>query len=76
MKDNALPEQTIPFLMTEQDLKKLGLDKVGYVRQYQMEGKMAFVLHAADGTALAVQRTDAAARASAQHKEINLVAVH
>lgn len=76
MKNNVLPENAIPFLMTQQDLKDLGLDEVGYVRKYKMDGKLAFVLHAADGTALAVQNTVDAARISAEHKEIDLVSVH
>jgi len=74
--NNILSENTFPFLMTEQDLKKLGLDEVGYVKKYSVQGKTAWVLHAADGTALAVQSNRDAVRESAEHKEINIVAVH
>lgn len=74
--NNLLPETSIPFLMTEQDLRKLGLDEVGYVKKYSLNGKIAWVLHAADGTALAVQNNRDAARQTAEYKDISLVAVH
>ncbi|MCC7036605.1 MAG: DUF1150 family protein [Alphaproteobacteria bacterium] len=76
MKSNFLPENYIPFLMTQSDLKKLGLEEVGYVKQYQVNGKPAWVLHAADGTALAVQGDSNAALSSARHHELDLVSVH
>lgn len=76
MKSNFLPENYIPFLMTQADLKKLGLEEVGYVKQYQVNGKPAWVLHAADGTALAVQADSGAAQSSARHHELDLVSVH
>jgi hypothetical protein len=76
MKSNFLPENYIPFLMTQSDLKKLGLEEVGYVKQHQVNGKPAWVLHAADGTALAVQSDSNAALSSARHHELDLVSVH
>ena len=76
MKSNFLPEHMIPFLMTQNDLRELGLEEVGYVKKYKVNGKPAWVLHAADGTALAVQGDADAAMASARHHEIDLVAVH
>lgn len=65
-----------PFPMSESDLRKLGLAEVGYIKKYNLKGQPAWVLHAADGTALAVQDNPGAARLSAQHKELNLVTVH
>lgn len=76
MKSNFLPENMIPFLMSQNDLKELGLEEVGYVKQYQVNGKPTWVLHAADGTALAVQGNADAAFQSARHHELDLVAVH
>ena len=76
MKSNFIPEHMIPFLMSQNDLRELGLEEVGYVKQYKVNGKPAWVLHAADGTALAVQGNEDAATQSAQHHEIDLVAVH
>lgn len=76
MKSNFLPDNFIPFLMTEQDLKKLGLEEVGYVKQYIVNGKPAWVLHAADGTALAVQGDVNGAVNSARSHELDIVSVH
>lgn len=76
MKNNMLPQHMIPFLMTPADLKNLGLEEVGYVKKYRVNGKPAWVLHAADGTALAVQGTADAAVQSAQHHALDLIAVH
>lgn len=76
MKSNFLPDNFIPFLMTQSDLKKLGMEEVGYVKQYVVNGKPAWVLHAADGTALAVQGDADGALNSARHHELDLVSVH
>jgi len=76
MKSNFLPDNFIPFLMTQADLKKLGVEEVGYVKQYVVNGKPAWVLHAADGTALTVQHDADAAFNSARSHELDLVSVH
>lgn len=62
--------------MTQGDLRKLGLQEVGYIKRYQTRGETAFVLHAADGTALAVQNDIDAAHVSADHQDIDVVSVH
>jgi hypothetical protein len=46
------------------------------VKQYRVNGKPAWVLHAADGTALTVQGNEDAATQSARQHDIDLVAVH
>lgn len=76
MKNNMLPENIIPFLMTPADLKKLGLEEVAYVKQYRVNGKAAWVLHAADGTALAVQNSADAALQSAHHHDLDIISLH
>jgi hypothetical protein len=76
MKSSFLPDHMIPFLMSQNDLKELGLEEVGYVKPYKVNGKPAWVLHAADGTALAVQGDADGAVASARHHNIDLVALH
>lgn len=76
MKSNFMHDTFIPFLMTQADLKKLGLEEVGYVKQYSVNGKPAWVLHAADGTALAVQGDATSAQNSARHHELDIVSVH
>ena len=76
MKNSILPENFVPFLMTEADLRKLGIEEVAYIKKYRVDGKAAWVLHAADGTALAVQNNSDSAVASAGHHDLDLVALH
>lgn len=63
-------------IMSQADLKNLGMSEVGYVKKYSIDGEPAYVLHAADGTALAVQKDVDAARMSAQYQDLDLVSVH
>lgn len=71
-------QQTIAAIqnMSQADLKNLGMSEVGYVKKYSIDGEPAYVLHAADGTALAVQKDVDAARMSAQYQDLDLVSVH
>jgi len=62
--------------MTQSDLRDLGMEEVGYVRKYSVKGKPAWVLHAADGTALAVQENMPALQSSLQHHDLDIVSVH
>jgi hypothetical protein len=76
MKDKETATFQDFMIMTQGDLRKLGLEEVGYIKKYQTRGEIAFVLHAADGTALAVQNDAEAARISADHQSIDIVSVH
>jgi hypothetical protein len=76
MKNEIEAQKQIAMQMTQNDLRDLGLEEVGYVRQYTVKGKPAWVLHAADGTALAVQDTPVSLRLSAQHHELDIVSLH
>jgi hypothetical protein len=76
MKNEIETQKDIALRMTQSDLRDLGLEEVGYVRQYIVKGKPAWVLHAADGTALAVQDTPLSLRLSAQHHELDIVSLH
>jgi hypothetical protein len=62
--------------LTTADLRVLGKNEVAYVREYEVKGQMAFVLHAADGTALAVQKDVTAARVSARNQDLEIVSIH
>ncbi len=73
---NIITESTFPFLMTEAELKNLGLEEVGYVKPYKVKGQIAWVLHAEDGSAITVQNNPSAIRLSAQQQDINLVSLH
>ncbi len=77
MTNNPMQSTKVPLIsMTQNDLRELGLEEVGYVRQYSVKGKPAWVLHAADGTALAVQENMPALQASMQHHDLDIVSVH
>jgi hypothetical protein len=76
MKDNFTLERDILGLMSQHDLKELGIDEVAYIKFYQMKGQKVFVLHAADGTALAVQQSAEGASFSARHHDLDVVSVH
>ncbi len=58
------------------DLKTLGLHHVCYMKHYMVNGQNTWVLHAADGTAVAVQKEQEAAMLSARHQELEVVALH
>jgi hypothetical protein len=64
------------FILPNVDLLKLGMNEVGYIKQYVVEGQKTFVLHAADGTALAMQPDAAQARLTAAHNQLGIVSLH
>lgn len=77
MTDNpAQGDKNALIDMTQNDLRELGMEEVGYVRKYSVKGKPAWVLHAADGTALAVQENMPALQTSLQHHDLDIVSVH
>lgn len=62
--------------MSAGELGKLGVGDVAYVRRHTVNGKTAFILHAADGTALTAQRNEDMLRSDAQEHDLELVTVH
>jgi hypothetical protein len=64
------------IVMPHIDLLTLGLDEVGYIKAYKDGGKKIWVLHAANGTAVAVEPDAAKALQSAMHNDLGLVSVH
>ncbi len=58
------------------DLLKLGINEVAYIKQYIVDGQKTFILHAADGTALAMQPDVMQARLSAAHNDLGIVSLH
>ena len=62
--------------MTQNDFKNLGVGDIGYVKRYVVSGKIAYVLHAADGKAIAVQSNQNAAVENARYRDLDLVTVH
>jgi hypothetical protein len=76
MKDLIREQKEMAVGMSSGDLKKLGLEEVAYIKKYKMDDGSAWVVHAADGTALAVQKTPDAAILSAQYQELDIVSLH
>ena len=74
--DDLVIDTLTPPPLSEQELKVLGLDEVAYIRQYRVRDEIAWVLHAADGTAIAVQKNPHAALDSARAQDLSLATVH
>jgi len=66
----------LSVVMSEGDLKGLGMGDVAYIKSYDVKGKLAYVLHAADGTTIEVEDNENDAILSAYHNDLNIVAVH
>ncbi len=77
MKDNMISEKDGALSLSQLDLRKLGLEEVAYIKNYKTQnGLPAWVLHAADGKAVAVQKTEEAACESARQQSLTLVSLH
>jgi hypothetical protein len=76
MKDDSSILKLDHAPMSQGDFKSLGREDVGYVKEYTVNGKIVFVLHAADGVALAVQNTQDAAFISADHHDLDVISIH
>lgn len=74
--DRIIIENARQPLLTEQELKVLGLDEVAYIKAYRVNEQTAWVVHAADGTALAVQSNPAGAQHSAEAQDLIVATVH
>lgn len=62
--------------MSDQEFKALGMDQVAYIKAYRVKDQTAWVVHAADGTAIAVQNDVAAAVNSAQAQDLGVATLH
>lgn len=62
--------------MSDQEFKALGMDQVAYIKAYRVKDKLAWVVHAADGTAIAVQNDADAALNSAHAQDLGIATLH
>lgn len=76
MKKTLSAQKDFSFFITPSDLRQIGMDEVAYIKRYDMNGQAAFVVHAADGTAIAVQKDISSALGSAHHQDLDVVALH
>lgn len=68
-EDIALPSDVEAF-------RALGLDEIGYIRPHRINDQIAWVLHAADGTTVTVQRDPSSALHAAYANDLILATVH
>ncbi len=76
MKKSVSAHKDFSFFVTPSDLRQIGLNEVAYIKRYDVNGQPAFVVHAADGTAIAVQKDISSALGSAHHQDLDVVALH
>lgn len=69
-------EKILSVVMSEGDLQGLGLGDVAYIKSYDVKGRVAYVLHAADGSTVEVEDNENDAILSAYQNDLNIVAVH
>ena len=62
--------------LTPADLGRLGVEQVAYVKPVLLNGTVAFAIHAADGTPMAVAQDHASAVAAIMEHEMLPAAVH
>lgn len=61
--------------LTSQDFLNFGIQEIAYIRPMVVDNKDAFVIHAADGTALSVMDTYDAAMSVALHNELEPITI-
>lgn len=58
------------------DLQQMGLGDVAYIKRYIVKGHEAFVLHAADGAAISIQRSETVAKQNAYYQDLEVALLH
>lgn len=76
VKQGSLGQHAAGLCLTPSDLRALGKNELAYVRRYHVKGQVAYVLHAADGSAIGVRKDAAAARLCAREQDLELVSLH
>lgn len=61
--------------LSAQDFLNFGLQQVAYIRPIKVDSRDAYVLHAADGTALSVMDTLGTAQELARHNDLEPVTI-
>jgi hypothetical protein len=63
-------------MLSAEDLGKLGVAQIAYVKQVMVDGEVAFAIHAADGTPMAVAESPDVAYAAILQHELMPALVH
>ena len=61
---------------TARDFEALGMGQLAYVKPVEVDGRVAFAVHAADGTEIAVMPDREVARAAIRQYDLEPVSVH
>ncbi len=61
--------------LSSQDFLNFGIQEIAYIREITVDNKDAFVIHAADGTALSVMETYDDARSAALHNDLEPISI-
>lgn len=64
------------YEMSQQDLAAWGVNDVAYIKAIDYEGKIAYSIHAADGTQMAVVGNRDVAQAAVRQHDLEPVSVH
>lgn len=62
--------------LSTQDFLNFGIHEVAYIRQTLVEDRVAYAIHAADGTPLSVMDTQDSAAIVVRHNDLEPVTVH
>ena len=62
--------------MTARDFRALGLSQLAYVKPVTADGRIAYSVHAADGTEIAVMTDRAIANAAVRQHDLEPLSVH
>ena len=74
---SLLPEHRFfNIKMSETDLRDFGMGRVAYLKNYTLNGKEAYVIHAADGSAIKALSCEDDAVKDAYYEDLKLVAVN
>ena len=74
--DNAAPIRLDVRSLTVEQLARLGVSQIAYVKPVELNGMHGFAIHAADGTPMAMAQDRAIAFAAILQQEMLPVSVH
>ena len=75
-RDTDEMERASVRAMTAQQLGELGMSQLAYVRPVMMDGAVAFAIHGADGSPMAVAADHELAAAAIEQQDLVQVLVH
>ena len=65
-----------PPQFSQEDFFRLGVDHVAYIKEVEVDGRRAFAIHAADGTAIKLLADQDMALATIRQNNLEPLSVH